>query len=289
MQTVPSVRPPAAIGGLGGSGTRVFAALLQHAGYHIGETLNTPLDNLWFTVLFKQAAWTRSRPDPAEIATAVRLFSCAMTTGLAGRLDAADHALITRLRADLPPEGNWGCGAQGPSADALIASAQQPGGNGHPWGWKEPNTCVFLPQLNRHIDGLRYIHIVRDGLDMAFSRNTWQARHWGHLYDLPGEPTTPLPLRQLRYWLAANRAALEYGAGHMRGRFLALRYEDFCADPVHHWERIQSFLNVPYSGPAPAGLVRPTNIGRSRDHDLSLFPPELLDSARALYSGIEND
>ena len=96
-----------------------------------------------------------------------------------------------------------------------------------------------------------------------------------------------MPLRQLRYWVAANRAVLEYGACHMPGRFLALRYEDFCADPARHWARIQNFLDAPVIRPAPADLVQPTSIGRSRKHDLSVFPPELLREARALYSNID--
>lgn len=50
-----TVDAPTAIGGLGGSGTRVFAALLQEAGIYIGDCLNEPLDNLWFTVLIKRS------------------------------------------------------------------------------------------------------------------------------------------------------------------------------------------------------------------------------------------
>jgi hypothetical protein len=43
-----------AIGGVGGSGTRLGAALLQVLGYYIGDDLNESLDNLWFTLLFKR-------------------------------------------------------------------------------------------------------------------------------------------------------------------------------------------------------------------------------------------
>jgi len=288
MPNSTTITSPIAIGGLGGSGTRVFAALLQHAGYYIGDTLNPPLDNLWFTVLFKRAEWTQRRPKAAEIADSVRLFVCAMTTGLSGELAANDRLMITRLQNDLLPRGSWRCGAQAPHVDALIASNQPPDGAARPWGWKEPNTHVFLRELDQQISKLRYIHIVRDGLDMAFTRNTWQVHHWSHLYDLPRDPSAPMPLCQLRYWVAANRAALAYGARHMPGRFLALRYEDFCVDPASHWARIQHFLDTPSTRPVPADLVQPTTIGRSRKHDLSVFPPELLDEARALYSSIDN-
>ena len=71
-----------AIGGLGGSGTRVFAAMLRHAGVYIGDDLNGPLDNLWFTVLFKRRDWTRKTPQPEQVVAAIRLFRQAMTLGL---------------------------------------------------------------------------------------------------------------------------------------------------------------------------------------------------------------
>lgn len=45
---------PVAIGGVGGSGTRVFAEILRGFGFYIGDCLNGALDNLWFTLLCKR-------------------------------------------------------------------------------------------------------------------------------------------------------------------------------------------------------------------------------------------
>lgn len=291
MTPKPSSRAPVAIGGLGGSGTRVFAALLQAAGIYIGDDLNTPLDNLWFTVLFKRAEWGRKPnpgiPDPAEVATSIILFQRAMTEGLANELSPSDRGLLARLRADLLPEGDWQCGAQTINADRLMASLSSPGVAGRPWGWKEPNTHVFLPHLDRHIQGFCYIHIVRDGFDMAFSNNTWQARHWGHLYSSPDTLDVPPALQQMRYWTAANRAAIDYGVAHMPGRFLVVRYEDFCVRPNAHWARILRFLGLPVERPLPEDLVRPSTIGRSAKHDLTGFPAADLAEVHALQSIIE--
>jgi hypothetical protein len=60
-----SVRPHlVAIGGVGGSGTRVGAALPRELGYYTGDDLNESLDNLWFTLLFKRrAVLTESGPE----------------------------------------------------------------------------------------------------------------------------------------------------------------------------------------------------------------------------------
>ncbi|NUB46535.1 sulfotransferase [Fertoebacter nigrum] len=279
--------PRVAVGGLGGSGTRVFAATLMAAGIDMGGRLNTSLDNLWFTLLFKRSVWTRERPDSDTVTEAADLFFRATTSGLRDNLRPQERALLAQLRADLPPSGPWKCGANAEDADSLTDSGPRPGDSSRPWGWKEPNTHLFLPQLAARFPGLRYIHVVRDGLDMAFSKNTWQARHWSHLYGLDRSPDTPLPLHQLRYWTAANRAALDFGAARMPGRFLAVSYEDYCRRPDWHWPRLRDFLGLPAATALPDDLLHPTSIGRSQDRDLSLFPADVLSAARALQAEVD--
>ncbi len=274
---------PIAIGGLGGSGTRVFSALFQAAGFYMGDCQNDPLDNLWFTTLFKRAAWGRpphqSIPAPKDVATSVRIFVHAMTTGLAGNLTDDERQFLELLRSDLPPIGNWRCGAKGEYIDSLLASKGGTKQIERPWGWKEPNTHIFLPHLDHNIENLKYIHVVRNGLDMAFSKNTWQMTHWSHLYGLTHHPDTPSPLRQLRFWTAANKATINYGRTHMQDRFLVVQYENFCAHPKLQWQRIQNFVG--YSAPDELvnELVRPTTIGRSEDRNLSIFPARDLQNA----------
>ena len=40
---------------------------------------------------------------------------------------------------------------------------------GRPWGWKEPRSIYLLPFFHRHLPALRFLHVVRDGRDMALS------------------------------------------------------------------------------------------------------------------------
>nr|WP_280520732.1 sulfotransferase [Phaeobacter sp. J2-8] len=234
--------------------------------------------------MFKRAIWAQSVPDPTDIAISVDLFQRAMTRGLAGNLSGQELALLDQLAADLPPGGPWNCGARSPDVTRLMAAGEQPGGQGQPWGWKEPNTHLFLPQLNQNIDGLRYIHVMRNGFDMAFSGNTWQADHWAHHYGLSPTSGDSVPLHQLRYWVAANRRALEYGRSHMHGRFIVVDYDDFCAHPDVHWPRLQRFLGRPADTAIPDGLIAPSSIGRSKPQDLSIFPSDLRDAVRALQT-----
>lgn len=279
----PSFSAPVAIGGLGGSGTRVVARMLQLSGCDIGSRLNGALDNLWFTVLFKRIDWTRRAPRPEELELAAALFRRAMTAGLGGTPGPAGAQLLDSLRRDLPPNGGWRCGAQVPDLDTLLHS---PGAGGDRWGWKEPNTHVFLPALVRHLPGLRYIHVVRDGLDMAFSHNLQQLRNWSHLYGLPqDEPESPA--RQLRYWTAANRRALDFGRTHLQDRFLVVSYEAVCAEPLRHWQRLLRFLGQPEDRPLPEEfLIRPCSIGRAQQQDLSCLPAADVAAAQDLAAEV---
>jgi len=283
---------PVGIGGLGGSGTRVFAALLREAGVHIGSCLNAPLDNLWFTVLFKRAAWaagpTPAVPDPEEVALSLRLFERAMTIGLRGTLSQQELAYLQDIRSTLPPEGDWTPGAKAAQVDHLMSSGPSRPDAPAPWGWKEPNTHVFLPALDTGLSGFRYVHIVRDAFDMAFSGNTWQARHWGHHYGLTRTADTPLAHHQLRYWTRANAAALRYGTERMGDRFLLIQYEDFCARPAEHFARLLRFLNRDDSLSLPENLVSPSTIGRATAHDFTGFAQADLDAARRLQEEVQH-
>ena len=69
---------PFAVGGVGGSGTRVVARILQCLGCYLGSSLNESLDNLWFTLLLKEP----QRLVAEDATPALALFERAMVTGL---------------------------------------------------------------------------------------------------------------------------------------------------------------------------------------------------------------
>ncbi|APX14309.1 sulfotransferase [Tateyamaria omphalii] len=274
-----------AIGGLGGSGTRLFATVLQAAGFDIGTTLNRALDNLWFSILFKRAAWVqqtgRAGLEDREVADTIHLFYRASTSGLQSALLPHDIELLDHLSATVHPNGPWKAGPRAPLIDKLRTS--KGAAQLRPWGWKEPNTHVFLPHLNHHVPGLRYIHIVRDGLDMALTTKTWQMRHWSHVFGLSQDGD--MQHRQLRFWTVANRAAITFGQAYMPGRFLLVDYDDFCVRPAPHLARLWSFLGVPH-GEVDVVDVAPTSIGRGRAMDLSGFAAADVLAAAALQDEV---
>ena len=75
---------PIAVGGVGGSGTRVIAEILIQLGFYLGKDLNASRDNLWFTLLFKRPHWffknvTRKE---SQISNGLSIFEKVMTANL---------------------------------------------------------------------------------------------------------------------------------------------------------------------------------------------------------------
>lgn len=295
----PSASPPGAapgplvIGGLGGSGTRLVAELARELGFFLGTDLNHARDNLWFTLLFKRPRWYAEAHDrdPEQFRTGFRILERAMTgRGAAGRRAwrflgrAVGEALQGRhgqTRAFTP---GWPLAQSARLARALAF----PAGHAGPWGWKEPNSHVFLRPLAAHWPGLRFIYVNRHGLDMAFSRNQAQLHLWGPLFGVrpSAGPGVPQPRAMLDYWIRAVRRASEDGPRLLGGRFLLLNYDALATRPEAALPGLLEFLGVDPRQASEDRLralaVRSESIGRHREQDLSLFDPQAVEVVRSL-------
>jgi hypothetical protein len=235
---------PVAIGGVGGSGTRLVASMLIEMGFAMGTRLNDSLDDLDFTDTFVDAA--------------VPL--------LPGRdFDERVHRYLCSVGARLP---------QPSAGDPLDATL---------WGWKEPNTHVFLERLVARIPGMRYIHVMRCGLDMAHSSNRHQLRRWGEMY--VGHAIDTSPRYALEYWVTVHRRILETGAS-MGSRFLLVNYDRLCTQPADHLPTLVRFAGLEPTVDLLARLLPmiapPNSIGRHREHGLQVFDPADVDYVRSL-------
>jgi len=225
---------PIGIGGVGGSGTRIVAEIIMRHNIDLGATLNESNDNLIFTRNFKKPEWFETFPDEEALIMAWSSF-----------LSERDTAPIDSKSGD--------------ADDELF-----------PWGWKEPNTHIFLPFLNNHVPEFRYIHVIRNGLDMAFSQNQQQVKNWGkHILGGSYDGTTK-PATSLEYWIAANTRAIEVGKS-MGDRFLLLKYEELCINPTEEIKRLSSFLGRDGNLNELRALIAPTSIARHLNEDLSVF------------------
>lgn len=279
--------PPIAIGAVGGSGTRVIADFLIKAGIHMGQELNSANDNLWFTFLFKRPRWFASFPEAAEIHSAMALFQKASTVGLRGTITASEEALLQQIAAELRSTSRpIGIGAD--CIERLLASQRVSAKPDEAWGWKEPNTQIFLPELARSVPGFRYIHVLRNGFDMAFSRNTQQARNWsGSLFESPlaGEAISQEQI--LDYWIAANRRTLSQGQSLLGSRFFVLCYEALCDHPEREIQRLFDFLDRPIPKTVHPDQIKPRSRGRYLDQDLSRFTPAQKDAVAEIMTAAE--
>ena len=87
--------PPIAVGGIGGSGTRLIADCLRELDLFIGGDLNPAYDNLWFTLLFKHQDVLAI--SDAEFDQRAAVFLTAMVGGRA--FTPSQVALVERLAA----------------------------------------------------------------------------------------------------------------------------------------------------------------------------------------------
>jgi hypothetical protein len=132
---------------------------------------------------------------------------------------------------------------------------------------------VFLDLLPAAFSGMKYIHVVRNGLDMAYSANQNQLALWaGPLFGQT--PADSGPRASLEYWCQVQRRALRLGAD-LRDRFLMLNYDAFCQAPAEYLPALGRLLEVTIESPVQAALLSmvrvPGSIGRFKSHGLTAF------------------
>ena len=189
-----TVSPPTVAGGTGGSGTRVFSEVLQSAGVFMGARLNRSSDALDLA----DFEWRWGKPYLAAEGAHKTLPQEQMEVELQKSL--RDHL------------GGY---------DAAAGA----------WGWKHPHAYLLLPWLDTVFSGLRFVHIVRDGRQIAFSSNQNQPRHYSDVVFGAEADGWSEHVRAIRFWGWANERAADYGEGQMGDRYLRLRFEDICDDP----------------------------------------------------------
>ena len=113
------------------------------------------------------------------------------------------------------------------------------------WGWKAPLSQLYINPLADFFPKMKYIQVIRSGLDMAFSENVNQLRIWGHLFDVEYNTNDKkIPSKLLKYWYHSNKNAIETGREKLGKRFLAIKFEDFCKYPEKEVPKLIDFLEL---------------------------------------------
>jgi GT2 family glycosyltransferase len=152
---------------------------------------------------------------------------------------------------------------------ALVAR-QHAEANGRPWGWKEPRSVYLLPFLDAQLPGLRFLHVVRDGRDMAFSENQVQLRKHGDAVLGPTDEATAL--RSIALWREVNLDAADFGERELGDRYLRIRFEDLCAEPAARVADVLRFFGLDGDPEQLAAdeVQAPSTLGRWREADPEL-------------------
>ena len=228
--------PPLLIAGTGGSGTRVFTLLARDLGYFMGAHVNE-FQDAQDTAAFI-ARW-QDRLLPGQPPCTPREQKTMQRD-----FDSA----LRRHRSGIP------------RAEAA-------------WGYKNPRAIFLLPTLMDLFPGTSFLHVVRDGLDMAFSDNQGQLDAFGAAWLDPASEGLPRPMRSALLWARVNAKAADLGESKLGPRYLRIRFEDLCAEPDRCLSQLEAFTTRRFEGLRPQALGRiqaPLSLGRGRRQDPAL-------------------
>ncbi|MEO2267249.1 sulfotransferase [Pseudoalteromonas sp. YIC-656] len=258
---------PICVGGVGGSGTRLIANILKECGLFLGHDLNESTDTLLFTLLFK---------DP--------LFATLTTEEVSSRYNLLKQNLQKQQLNDVQKELLTECVTHRPLHDCEWLKQRAMNANTAPvdnkvqqvWGWKEPNTHVFIDKLLELDPSLKYIHVVRNGLDMAYSSNQNQLKVWGPLFLWRTPEITPE--ESFNYWCAVHRRIIKIKDSFPE-RVHILNYDKFAQK---HEQELANFfdfiglrsLNQKMEPALLALFSAPSSIGRAKNEDTSYLTRE---------------
>lgn len=270
---------PVVIGGVGGSGTRVFAQLLIDLGFDMGSDLNESLDDLGFTALFKRRNLWPICDHINDLSRALEIYLTSRGAPSPEFTSEAEQKARTRqLIASISSDTPWlesGSIAQRLDGLCEISSISSL------WGWKEPNAHIVLPFLLQAMPNLTYIQIIRDGRDMAHSANKNQLALWGNLL-MPGQVVNDeSPQDAFNYWCAAHQRIIKLAQAHPRRVYL-VTLESFVEEPEKSLDLLLDFLNNLPIAKTARDLATRVKAPKSTSRHLIYDPLEATEAQRKL-------
>ena len=174
----------------------------------------------------------------------------------------------------------------------LLEYFEQGQTNSSAWIVKTPRTYLLLEEWASWYPNVKYIMMIRNGLDMAFSSKSAMVRgsrlacHFGRdISELASNPET-LPIAALEFWNRANRWAKRVGSEVLGDRFISVSYDELLSNPQPQVERILEFLgcNSAENVEKASQFIDPSKSTANRylKHDLSIFAPSQLEQVREL-------
>ncbi len=232
------------IGALGGSATRLTVQILRRAGVWMGD-------------------WVDQK---TEDSLSFRVYLALHFNSLVANRDNPDIS-----ERDL----------RGLRRAVRVHLLEYPG-QGMRWGWKNPRNMWLIPFLSKEYPDMRFIHVLRDGREMAQTGNDFLlSRHGRSILTGRFRLQTDDPVdAQLALWRIGNTFARDSALRCLpEGNYMQIRYEDLCEKPDVEVRRLREFLDLPDDESVVsdwASMIKPSKrIGRWRESE----DPRLLSPA----------
>lgn len=243
----------------------------------MGDDLNDSFDNLLFTRIFKNPEWYR-KVNSRGIERRFQVFSKVMRHE---RINASDLLVLRnaiRSNKTYPSTREY---LKNYTIKQLIK--KQDTTSPKSWGWKEPNTQFFIKDFLSISTELKYIHVIRHGLDMAFSANKKQLHNWGFLYGLQADEHTgpdELATLQLDFWIESTKQIQNLQA-KFPNRILILNRSQLIQSPLEKVTELLRFADLEVTESQLKNLAKipkkQKSDGRYHNHDLSIFASEQIE------------
>ena len=104
------------------------------------------------------------------------------------------------------------------------------------WGDKTPHYVTALARIGRALPEARFVHVIRDGRDVALSTNR-------RLVELRGSRPVPIE-RMAKRW--RHRILTARGVAQVADRYLEVRYEDLVLDTQPTLRRVCQFVELDF-------------------------------------------
>lgn len=147
-----------------------------------------------------------------------------------------------------------------------------------PFGWKNGHNIFAVPVLLEAVPSAKVVHLIRDGRDVMLSRlnvrierlddpvNRLMVLGDAHADSFAGRPLSAKTVKAFRNELEMQHwvTSVEYGllGRKYHGRYLEVRYEQLCADPVAVMQEVFDFIEVPFAQATKSWLQQATSTSR---------------------------
>lgn len=270
-------KSPIVVGGHGGSGTRVIAQILMESGVYMGQDLNRELDSLVFTYFFKHPElYKKPKSNLNDLyEKLIPLHEKIHLGHIPNNKQEWSSYFKEGYRHFRGPyrhkyDNKWLLSR----FYHLISTKKIEEVN--LWGWKEPHTVFHLDKIKEYYQNAKYILVIRNGIDMAFTKTLQQLKYWGEFFDCESKDSSHRNI--LEFWYRLNSRTISKCKELFGDNFITLKHENICKNPKIEIDRILEFVGIEKKN-VPEYIYKiprtPSTYKRYLEHDLSWVDDEV--------------